>query len=149
MKDRKYYERLISAELDGDISPSERLELDRQLKQDSELKEFRDDLLTQRKLLQSLPDQSNPQLKQLPQGPNNRKSVVTRLWRSKLTLPAPVASAAAILLFVAGLLMAGSSGEQHKASREIVQKSKVVLYESDQLEPATSYPVKSSESQIN
>ncbi len=149
MNEREYFEQLVSAELDGAITPQEKAELDEQLKRDSDLRAFRHDLLRQSEMLRSLPKLVDERLRRQPIPENAGKGILARIWRMRISLPAPVASAAAILLFVAGLLIAHSPSTNHQSTAEFSGRTNVVLYESDRLEPSTSHPVVDKDSKLN
>ncbi len=149
MKQREYFEQLVAAELDGELSPEQRAELDRQLTVDPELRAFRADLVKQQLMLQSLPHLPAMEQPGLARQSLKSEPAMVRLWRSRVTLSAPLASAAAILLFVAGLLVAGLSSQPERSPQQIVHKSNIVLYESEQLAPATSRPITTDEFELN
>jgi hypothetical protein len=92
MKDREYYERLISDSLDRPLTPSEESELEQAMRVYPELAEFKKTLTTQAELVRSLPEQkARGVLNQPAVTPKRQHGFLRSLWNIRVTVPLPVA----------------------------------------------------------
>lgn len=93
MKNREYFERLISDMLDGPLPDEKADELERHLAESPESVRFLRDALDQSRLFQRLPEvgMSRPLAGKQQHG-------MSRIWGLRLAVPLPVAAAVAILL---------------------------------------------------
>jgi hypothetical protein len=105
MKDREYFERLISDMLDSPLPPDKADDLEVHLRQadTTDTAAFLKDAIDQSRLLRSIP--TVPLNADLPGGQSRKYPSLRRLWNIRLSIPAPAAFAAVIVLV--GLLIVG------------------------------------------
>ena len=97
-KECEYFERLLSSRLDEELPNAQKQELDNHLADCRACREFDADLIQQRRILRSLPDVV------VPEGWKS-ESIKPKWWKSRLSVPFPVAAAIA-LVAIGGWLMA-------------------------------------------
>ncbi len=97
-KDCEYFERLLSSRLDEELPNAQKQELDNHLADCRACREFDANLIEQRRILRSLPDVI------VPEGWQSTP-IKPKWWRSRLSVPFPVAAAIA-LVAIGGWLMA-------------------------------------------
>lgn len=103
-KDCEYFERLLSSRLDEELPNAQKLELDNHLAGCRACREFDADLTEQRRILRSLPDVIVPEGRQ-------STSIKPKWWKSRLSVPVPVAAAIA-LVAIGGWLLALRSPDE-------------------------------------
>jgi anti-sigma factor RsiW len=98
MKDREYFERLISDMLDSPLPPNKADDLEAHLRQaeTTDTAAFLKDAIDQSRLLRSIPTVSLNA--ELPGQQFRKYPSVRRLWNIRLSIPAPAAVAAAVVL---------------------------------------------------
>ena len=140
MKDREYFERLISDMLDGPLPDGKADELERHLAESPESVRFLRDALDQSRILQRLPEVAMNR----PLEASRRKGV-SSVWRLRLAVPLPVAAAVAIL--VAGLAWVSlrPSGAPSERKSQPVSEASVQYVQIEKLAPASAVLVSSSE----
>jgi hypothetical protein len=106
MKNRDYYERLISDSLDRPLSEVEVEELEKALQESPELAEFKAGLIRQAALARSLPELSTSVALKLPCARRDRNGIIWSLWNVRLSVPVPVA--AILALVVVGSVLFGT-----------------------------------------
>ncbi len=97
-KDCEYFERMLSSRLDEELPNAQKQELDNHLADCRACREFDANLIEQRRVLRSLPDVI------VPAGWQST-SIKAKWWKSRLSVPFPVAAAIA-LVAIGGWLMA-------------------------------------------
>ena len=137
MKDREYFEYLLSLELDNDLSPEQTGDLERQLSRDSKLRAFRSALRSQQQVLRSLPTLQDAVAGSPPAKPKT-DGVITRLWRVRLNLPVPVAAAAAVVLLLGGMFLSQTSTNKGSQDPASPKSARLELYESERLAPQSA-----------
>ena len=105
MKDREYFERLISDMLDSPLAPDKADDLEAHLWQGdtADTAAFLKDAIDQSRLLRSIP--TVPLNADLPGQQSRKYPSLRHLWKIRLSIPAPAAFAAMVVLV--GLLIVG------------------------------------------
>lgn len=103
-KECEYFERLLSSRLDEELPNAQKQELDNHLADCRACREFDADLIEQRRILRSLPDVV------VPEGWQSA-SVRPKWWRSRLSVPFPVAAAIALVAIGGWITALRSPGE--------------------------------------
>ncbi len=105
MKDREYFERLISDMLDSPLPPDKADDLEAHLRRSetTDTAAFLKDAIDQSRLLRSIPTVSLDA--DLPEQQSRKYSSLRSLWKVRLSIPAPAAFAAVVVLV--GLLIVG------------------------------------------
>ena len=105
MKDRDYFERLISDMLDSPLPPDKADDFEAHLRQaeTTDTATFLKDAIDQSRLLRSIP--TVPLNAELPGQQSRKYPSLRRLWNIRLSIPAPAAFAAVVVLV--GLLIVG------------------------------------------
>ena len=106
MKNREYYERLISDSLDRPLSEVEVQELENTMPALPELAEFKTELIKQATLARSLPELSAGAALKLPSARRDRNGIIWSLWNVRFSVPMPVA--AILALVVIGSVLFGT-----------------------------------------
>jgi hypothetical protein len=101
MKDREYYERLISDSLDRQLTASEAEELELALRSNPGLAQFRQDLMQQSKAARRLPLLESAKPLRTSQPRAEVAGLWRRLWTRRISIPLP--AAASLVLIVLGL----------------------------------------------
>lgn len=105
MKDREYYERLISDRRDRPLSKAEAEELKQAMQKDPELVQFEQEVMKQAGVVRSLPDFSTAAtLKLLPERAKSQ-SLFQSFWNIRVSLPLPIV--VLLLLTFAGFALFG------------------------------------------
>ncbi len=106
MKNREYYERLISDSLDRPLSEAEVRELENAIPAFPELAEFRTELTRQARLARTLPKLTAGAALKLPPARRQRTGIIRSLWNVRLSVPVPVV--AILALVVIGSVLFGT-----------------------------------------
>ena len=138
MKDREYFEYLVSLELDNDLSPEQKEDLEQQLSRDSRLRTYRADLRSQQQVIRSLPTLGSTGSMDVTPARPQSGSVLGRLWAIRLNQPAPVAAAAAIILFIGGMFITRTEIQLARPAVPASAESGPILFQSEKLEPASA-----------
>lgn len=100
MKERKYYEQLISDNLDGPLGAEQRAELATAIDKDESLRLFRDALANQSLTFENLPKQTAEHLRL--SGMNERKKGwLRRMWSFQISIPVPAAALMVVAVAIA------------------------------------------------
>lgn len=97
-----YYERLISYSLDRELTGSEQAELRQHLAECESCREFQRSLLSDRQLLAALPSVQTSHRQSNTRG----KSLLTRIWSTRLSVPMPIAAGIVLLVLSLAALSA-------------------------------------------
>ena len=118
MSNCEYFERLISDRLDSPLKAEQASALERHLSECQACREFNETVQRQRISVQNLPSQKMTGKLRLSDGRQFRNSVLTKLWRSRITVPLPAAAAVLLALIGWGILtmsynmdLGGKAGE--------------------------------------
>lgn len=134
MKDREYYERLISDSLDRQLTSEEVAELERALRTDSDLARFRQDLITQSEAARRLPALELDRPLRTSQPQVETMGIWRRLWTRRISIPLPAAASLALIILGAGVYGILSSRSTTRDARQPVGKVEYVQIE--RLKPA-------------
>ncbi len=135
MKDREYYERLISDSLDRQLSPQEQEDLHRGMTQYPELLKFEQDLHAQTELVRKLPQQHTDAPLAIPERKRGKQGLLRAAWNIRISVPLPVAAVLALL--VTGSLLIGVFSGQPPQVHETRPATKPVEYvQIERLKPA-------------
>jgi hypothetical protein len=135
MKDREYYQRLISESLDRPLSSVESEELKQAIRDDAELARFQRAVMKQAEVIRSLPDFSTEAALRLPPERSVSRSFFKSLWNIRISLPLP--AAALLLLAFVGIGLYGmftSRISEEPKTKQWAQEIKYVQIE--RLKPA-------------
>jgi anti-sigma factor RsiW len=105
MKDREYYERLISDSLDRELSQAETEELKQALQRYPDLAQFQQEVMKQAEILRSLPEFSTPATLRLSRERVTTPGFLRSLWNRRVSVPLPIA--ALLLLAFMGVWLLG------------------------------------------
>jgi predicted anti-sigma-YlaC factor YlaD len=137
------YEQLISARLDGAISPADESALTDHLRNCRACREFLESVTQYRQILQSLPEVED----EYPVLRNGSMFVKPqRFWRKRLSLPMPIAAGLA-LVTVAGWLLALHPADE-KPSTLPLNSGLVRSVEIVRVQPVMAVPVEEGDSNM-
>ncbi len=143
MKDREYYERLISDGLDGSLSQDEAEELELAMREYPELAEFKVQLIKQATLVRSLPELSTGAALRLSDEKPEKRGIMWSLWNIRLSVPLP--AAALLALVVVGSVLFGLYTKQTTEEPGEIQQATVIKYvQIERLKPATAVLIQST-----
>lgn len=103
MKDLEYYERLISDSLDRPLSPAEAKELKQAMREHPELVEFQTATLQNAQTVRSLPQLKVTRTLKSSFDGDRKRNVFWSLWKSRLSLPVPVAAVLVVIVIASAL----------------------------------------------
>lgn len=123
MRERDYYERLISESLDRELSKAESDELEKALKRDQYLARFLKEMVEQAGLVRSLPEfELSAPLNEID--PETESfSPFRRWWKVRVSVPLPIAALLVVAFLTIGVFnfvtirLPKSPGTDHKAER--------------------------------
>ena len=136
MKDRDYYEQLLSDRLDRELTPTETEDLTRALQEDVSLVAYEKALLRQREILRGLPVME-AELSALDRRSPHRVGLLKRMWRAQVRIPLP--AAAAVTLIAAVWIWLGDDAGSPPAS-EPTDTITAKYVQVERLEPAIAVP---------
>ncbi len=135
MKDREYYERLISDSLDRPLSGVESEELKGAIRDDAELARFQRAVMKQAEVIRSLPDFSPAAALKLPPERANSRSFFRSLWNTRISLPIP--AAAFLMLTFVGIGLYGMFMNRISEEPKTKQLAKEIQFvQIERLKPA-------------
>jgi hypothetical protein len=135
MKDREFYQRLISDSLDRPLSSVESEELKQAIRDDAELARFQRAVMKQAEVIRSLPDFSTATALRLPPERAVSRSFFKSLWNMRISLPLP-AAALLVLTFV-GIVLYGMFMSRISEEPKTKQLAKEIKYvQIERLKPA-------------
>ena len=135
MKNREYYERLISDSLDRMLSAAEAEELEQGMREYPGLAEFRATTLKQAELIRSLPELKvysalKPSFAKL-----EKRGILWSLWNIRVSLPLPVA--ALVLLAVLSSVLFGIYAKKAlSVAATVRQTTRIEYIQIERLKPA-------------
>jgi hypothetical protein len=143
MKDREYYEKLISDSLDSPLSRGEAKELELAMREYPELAEFKAELIKQATLVRSLPELRTDAPLMLSKEKPARGSVLWSLWNIRLSVPLP--AVALLTLVVVGSVLFGLYTKQAPEEPGETRQATVIKYvQIERLKPATAVLLQSN-----
>jgi hypothetical protein len=149
MKDREYYQQLISNRMDQRLTPAEEEDLAIALGRDPSLAEYEQKMLWQQSALRELPTVTAPPLASSFAIPEQKPSLLRRAWKIQLRIPLPLAASLALCL-TGWVWLSGNDNTE--PSKPAASSSVVKYVQVERLEPAmaipTAYHVNSSNTTI-
>lgn len=146
MKNREYYERLISDSLDGTLSAAEAKELEQAVREHPELAEFKAATLKQAELVQSLPQFTMDTALTPSVDKSEKRGILWSLWNTRVSLPIPVA--AVMLLAVLGSVLFGIYAKEAPSVSITNQQATTIKYiQIERLKPATAVLIQQNQNE--
>jgi hypothetical protein len=144
MKDREYYERLISDSLDRELSQAETEELKQALQHYPDLAQFQQEVMKQAEILRSLPEFSTPATLVLSREHVTRPGLFRSLWNRRVSVPLPIA-ALLLLVFVGVWLLGVFANPLAKAPVTKHGLQGIEYVQIERLKPATAVLIQQNE----
>ena len=146
MKDREYYERLISDSLDRHLAPDEQKMLQEGMTRYPELGRFEADLRGQAELIKKLPEVKTDMPLVILAKKLHKRGLPGIVWNIRVSVPLPVA--ALLVLVVAGSLLFSLYSKRPSETQERALLTKPIEYiQIERLKPARAVLIQQNENE--